>query len=136
MVFLRQAEGLFGKLQRLLGVRGLQHGHFGGNGIVPGVLLILGGKHSRVIGHTDDQTGLHPLVRDGEQGVGGHIQAHVLHAAGRPHASYRGPMGHLQGDLFIGRPLAVNLRIFGGFFCDLRAGGAGIAGDHTAPGLV
>ena len=136
MVFLREAEGLLRKVQGLLGVRGLQHGDLSSNGIVPGVLLVLGGEHPRVVGHTDYQPGLHPLIGDGKQGVCGHIEAHMLHAAGGPLTTHRGSMGHFQRHLLVGGPLAVDLRILGSFLGDLRTGGAGIAGDHTAPGLV
>ena len=136
MVFLREAEGLLRKVQRFLGVRGLQHGDLGSNGIVPGVLLILGGMHPRIIGHTDYQPGLHPLIGDGKQGVCGHIEAHMLHAAGGPLAPHGGPMGHFQRHLLVGGPLTVDLRILSRFLRDLCTGGAGIAGDHTAPSLI
>ena len=136
VVFLRELEGPLGKVQGFLGVRGLQHGDLGGHGVVAGILLVLGGEHARVIGHADDQASLHPLVGNGEEGVCRHVQAHMLHAAGRPLAAHRRPVGNLQGHLFVGGPFAVDLRVLGGFLRDLRAGGAGVAGDHAAPGLI
>ena len=136
MVFLGEAKRLLGKGQRLLAVRRLQHGDLGRDGVVAGVLLVLGREHAGVIRHADDEARLDALIGNGKQRVRCHVQAHVLHAAGRAHAPQGGPVGHLQGDLFIGRPLAVDLRVFGGFFGDLRAGGAGVAGDHAAPGFV
>ena len=136
MVFLREAEGLLRKVQRFLGVRGLQHGDLGSNGIVPGVLLVLGGVHAGIVGHADDHAGVDPRVGDGKQGVGGHVHPHVLHDAGSSLTTHRGSMGHFQRHLLVGGPLAVDLRILGRFLCDLCTGGAGIAGDHTAPSLI
>ena len=62
VVFLRQPEGPFREFQGLLGIRGLQHGDLGGDGVVPGVLLVLGGEHPRVVGHADHQPGLPALI--------------------------------------------------------------------------
>ena len=38
---LRQLKGQHGVLAGLGGIRGLQHGHLGGDGVVAGVLLVL-----------------------------------------------------------------------------------------------
>ena len=133
---LRQVIGQLGKLQGLGGVRGLQHGHLGGDGVVAGVLLVLRGVHPRVVGHADDHAAVHAGVGHGEQRVGGHVQAHVLHAAEGPLARQAGTEGHLHGHLLVGGPLTVDLGEFHGLLRDLRAGGAGIAGDHAASRLI
>ena len=101
-----------------------------------GVLLVLRGVHARVIGHHNDHARVHPGVGDGEQRVGGHVQAHVLHAAEGAAARQRGAEGGLHGHLLIGGPLAVDVVELGGLLGDLGTGGAGIAGDHTASRLV
>ena len=101
-----------------------------------GVLLVLRGVHARVVGHHDDHARVHPGVGDGEQGVGGHIEAHMLHAAEGAAARQGGAEGSLHGHLFVGGPLAVDVVKFGGFLGDLCAGSTGITGDHTASRLV
>ena len=136
MVFLREAEGLFGKVQGFLRVRGLQHGHLCGDSIVAGVLLVLRGEHARVVGHAEHQPRLDPLIGDRKQRVGGDVQAHVLHAAGGPLSAHGSAVGHFQGHLLIGGPLTIDLRILGSLLGDLGAGGAGVAGDHAASGFI
>ena len=133
---LRQVVGQLGKLQGLGGVRGLQHGDLGGDGVVAGVLLVLRGVHPRVVSHADDHAAVHAGVGHGEQGVGGHVQAHMLHAAEGPLSRQAGAEGHLHGHLLVGGPLAVDFGELHGLLGDLGAGGAGIAGDHAASRLI
>ena len=133
---LAELIGQLSELQRLGGVGGLQHGHLGGDGVVPGVLLVLGGVHPRVVGHTDDHPGVHPGIGHGVQGVGGHVQAHVLHGAEGPLSRQAGPEGGLHSHLLVGGPLAVYFGVLHGLLGDLGAGGARVAGDHTAPRLI
>ena len=125
-----------GEGQSLGRVGGLQHGQLGSHGIVPGVLLVLGGVHAGVVGHGDDHARIHTGVCHGEQGVGGHVQAHVLHGAEGALARQTCAEGGLHGYLFIGSPLGVDLIKFGHLLGDLGAGGAGVAGHHAAAGLV
>ncbi len=136
VVFLGQLEGPLGKVPGLGGVRRFQHGDLGGDGVVPGVLFVLGGVHPRVICYADDHAGVDAGVGDGEQRVGGHVQAHVLHHAGAALAGQGRAEGDLHGDLLVGRPLAVDLVILSGPLGDLRAGGAGIAGNERTAGLI
>ena len=128
--------GQFGKGQRFGGVGRLQHGDFGCLGIVAGILLVLGAVHARVVGHDDDHTGVDAGVGNGKQGVGGHIETHMLHAAKAAVTGQGRAEGRFHGHLFIGGPFGVNLRVLGGGLGNLRAGGAGVAGDEAASGLV
>ena len=34
-----------------------------------------------IVGHADNHAGIHTGIGNGEQGIGGHVQPHVLHAA-------------------------------------------------------
>jgi hypothetical protein len=101
----RDFEGGQGVVVGFLGVAGFQHGRHGGAGVVAVVLLVLAGGHARVVGGDDDQAAIDIGVGGGEQGVGGDVEAHVLHghqgaAAGEGHAE-----AHFQGHLLVGRPL-------------------------------
>ena len=129
---LRQIIGQFCKFQRLGGVAGLQHGELGGPGVVAGVLLVLGGVHSRVVGHGDNHAAVDAGVGDGEQGVGGNVEPHVLHAAEAAAARQRRAEGGFHGHLFIGGPLGVDLRILCRGLGDLGTRRAGVAGDEGA----
>ena len=128
--------GQLGKLQRLGGVGGLQHGHLSGNGVMTGVLLILRGVHPRVVGHADHQSCVHPGIGHGIQRVGSYVQPHMLHCTKGPFPRQTGPEGGLQSHLLVGRPFTVDFGKFYSLLGNLRAGGAGIAGDHTASRLI
>ena len=125
-----------GEGQGLGGVGGFQHGQLGGDGVVPGVLLVLGGVHPRVVGHRDDHARIDTGIGHSEQRVSGHVESHVLHGAEGPLSCQAGAESHLHGYLLIGGPLTVNIVEFGGLLGDLGAGGAGVAGDHAAARLV
>ena len=128
--------GQLGKGQSLRRVRRLQHGQLSGLGIIAGILLVLRAVHTRVIGNADNHAGVDTGVGDGEQWVGRNVQAHVLHAAEAPLAAHGRAESGLNGDLFIGRPLGVDLRVLGGALGDLRAGRTGITGYKSASGLI
>ena len=121
----------------LLGVAGLHHGDLGGPGIVAVVLLILGGMTAGVVGGDHDERPAHAHVTGGEQGVGGHVQAHHLHGAEGTGTGDGRAVGHLGGHLLVGGPLAVYVvLILGQIFQNFRAGGAGIGGTDFDPGLI
>ena len=92
--------------------------------------------HARIVGHGDDHARIHTGVGDGEQRVGSHVEAHVLHAAEGALAGKAGAKGGLHRHLLIGSPLTVDGVVLGGLFGDLGTGGTGVAGDHAAPGLI
>ncbi len=121
----------------LLGVAGFHHGDLGGPGIVAVVLLVLRGVAGGVIGGDDDVSAVDAHVAGGEQGVGGHVQAHHLHGAERAGAGHGRAVGHLGGHLLVGRPLAVDvLAVLGQVFQNFRAGRSGVSGTDLDTGFV
>ena len=69
------------KFECLSGIRRLKHRYLGCDGMMSGILLILGGMHACVIGHTDDHTAVHTCIRHGIKGVCSYVKSHVLHTA-------------------------------------------------------
>ena len=119
-----------------LRIRRLQHGNLGGDGIVPGILLVLGGMHGGVICHADHKTAVDTGVGQGKQGVCGHVEANMLHGAAASHTGEGRAEGGFQRHLFIGRPFSIDFRKFGGLLGDLGGGGSGVAGDQAASGFI
>ena len=132
---LREGEGLPGHLVGLLGVGGLQDREVGEAAPVAGVLLVLGGGQAHVIRDHHHQAAADADQSLGHEGVGGHVQPHVLHGAHRPTAGQGGADGHLQSDLLVHRPLGVEVGVGGGVLEDLRRGRAGVGRRHPAAGL-
>ena len=134
--FFRQFVGKLGELKAFAGIGGLQHGNLGGFRIVAGILLILRGVHARVVGDGDDHAAVHAGVAHGEQGVGGHVQADMLHCAEAAGTGHGCADGGFHGDLLIGGPFGVHFRILCGFFGYFGRGSAGIRRDKAAASLV
>ena len=125
-------EGVqLGKVLAFLGIRRLQHGNLGANGMAAAVLLILRGMHTRVVGHSKNHTAVDADITHGINGVRGHVQAHVLHGAEGSGAGKARANGGLRRYLLVGRPFTGKLLIFGGVFRDFRTGGSRIAGNNT-----
>ncbi len=127
----------FGISQALGGIAGLQHRYLGRNGVMPGILLILGGMHAWIIGHSTDHAAVDAYVRRGIQRISGHIEAHMLHGAKAPGAAGGRAKRYLKGNLLIGRPfridiLAVLYHAFGNF----GARRTGIGGNDRNPRLI
>ena len=132
----RQFKRALCKFQRLRAVRRLQHGDFRGDRVMAGILLVLGRVHSRVVRHADHHARVYARVRHRKQRVRRHVQPDVLHAAETPLSGKAGPKRHFHGDFLIGGPFAVNFIVFRGLFRDLRAGSAGITGNHRASRFI
>ena len=125
-------EGVqLGKVLAFLGIRRLQHGNLGANGMAAAVLLVLRGMHTRVVGHSKNHTAVDADITHGVKGVRGHVQAHVLHGAEGSGAGKARANGGLRRYLLVGRPFTGKLLIFGGVFRDFRTGGSRIAGNKT-----
>ena len=128
------------KILALLGGSRLQHGDLAETGPVPAVLLVLRAVLAGVVGHDNHKAALHPGVGDGHQGVGSHVQTHMLHAGNGPSSGQRRAVGHFQRHLLVGRPLCVHLGVGRQLRHDLAARRAriGAADNHTglpgAPG--
>ena len=123
--------GQLGKVLAFLGIRRLQHGNLGANGMAAAVLLVLRGMHTRVVGHSKNHTAVDADITHGVKGVRGHVQAHVLHGAEGSGAGKARANGGLRRYLLVGRPFTGKLLIFGGVFRDFRTGGSRIAGNKT-----
>ena len=136
IVGLGKLKGALGKFQALGGVRRLQHRQFGGLGVVAGILLVLGGVDGGVVRHADHQTGVDAHIGGGEQRVGGHVEAHVLHGGEAARPGQRRAHGAFQRHLLVGGPLGVDLVVIRGEFRDLGRGRAGIGGNEAATGFI
>ena len=136
VILLGQTEGSLGEVIALLGVGRLQHGNLGGDGMMAGILLVLGGVHAGIVRHADHKTAVDAGIGHGKQRIRRHIQAHVLHSAAAALSAQGGAEGGLHGHLFVGGPLRVDLGIARRLLRDLRGGGAGIAGHHAATGVI
>ena len=79
-----QFKGLFDHLLGLGHTGGLQHGKAAELGIVTVVLLVLAGKHGRIISGQHHHASGDTDIGEGHQRVGGHIEAHMLHHAKGP----------------------------------------------------
>ena len=133
---LAELKGQHGKFPRLSGIGGLQHRNLGGHGIVAGVLLVLAGVHTRVVGHGDDHAAVDAGVGHGEQRVGSHVQADMLHAAEAAPTGQGRAEGDLHRNLLVGGPLAADLVVGSAFLGDFGAGRAGVAGNQADPRLI
>ena len=75
-------------------------------------------------------------IRNGEEHIGGHIQAHVLHGDQRATLGEGDAHAHFGGHFFVGRPLSPSAEVGKGFqdFGGRRAGVAGAEGDAGVQG--
>src|SRR5690554_841714 len=120
----------------LLGIGRFQQRNFRRQSVIPGILFILGTVHTGVVGHHDHQSAVDPGVREGKEGIRRHIQAHMFHGTKYPCPPDRRTGGHFQGDLFIGRPLAVNLLVAADCFRNFRTRCPGIRRGYHDPGFI
>ena len=67
----------------------------------------------RIVGYHDDHPGLDSHISESHEGIGRHIQAHVLHGAQAAHTGYRRRTGRFHGDFFVYRIFYVNLGLGG-----------------------
>ncbi len=107
----RQLEGDPGEILAFLGIRGLQHGHLGELSVIAVVLLVLRGMHLRIIGGHQDQPPFDAGIGKGEQGIGRHVDPHMLHGDKGARTGKRGAHGHLESDFLIGRPGGIDLLV-------------------------
>ena len=115
----------------LLGVRRVQARHAGKRGVVPRVLLVLGAVHGGVVGDEKHEACVDARVGDAHEGVCRNVQANVLHGDQRAHTAHGRANAHLEGDLLVGRPLAVDVTVLHEVLEGLGGGGAGVARSHA-----
>ncbi len=127
--------GRLGKRQCLGGVGGVEHGNMGRTRIEARVLLVLGGMHSGVVGGKNHETAVHSRIRRGEQGVGGHVDADVLHRGQHATTSGSRPQTNFDGNLFIWGPFGIHARQFGEGLHGLGRRGARIRHPDACSGF-
>lgn len=91
--------------------------------------------HSGVICHADDKSAADACVGEGEEGIRRNIQPDVFHGTGGTRTRKRGTERDLHGDLFVGRPFAVDLIIVCGKFSDFGGWRSGIGRNYPASRL-
>ena len=84
-------EGLLGHLIGLLAVRRIEARDAPEGRVVAAVLLVLGAVAAGIVGGEQHQARVDAGVGGAHEGVGGHVDAHVLHGDEAAHASQRLP---------------------------------------------
>ncbi len=132
---LAQLKGQRGEASRFGSVTGLQDRNLCHLREIPAVLLVLRGVHPRIVGHERNEAGVGAGVGEHHEGIGGHVEADVLH---RHHAA-RPTEGRthrlLERHLFVRRPVGVDLLVIREPLQHLGARRAGIAGGEDHAGL-
>ena len=101
------------------------------------VLLVLRAVNAGIVAHGEHQPAVHADVGLRHEGVGGDVEADMLHGGERALAGERSADRHVERDLFVGRPLRVQVlgRVVGQRFEDFGARRAGIGGGDLDAGL-
>ena len=99
--FAGQTKGLAGHFLGFLSRNGLKTGQRGETGVMAVVLLVLAGMAAGVVGREHHQTAGQADIGRGKQGIGGHVEAHMLHGH-QAHGAAQGTAGgHFHGDLLV-----------------------------------
>ncbi len=132
---LRDLERAAGEVVGLLRVGRVEARDAREGRVVARVLLVLRAVAGRVVGGQQHEAGVHARVGHAHERVGRDVDAHVLHRGERAHAAHGGADGHLEGDLLVGRPLAVDAVLLHQVLERLGRGGAGVSRAHGDAGL-
>ena len=111
-VLLGEVEGLLDHLIRLLRGGGVEAGDLGEGREGPGVLLGLRGDGARVVRDEDHHATLDAHVFEAHEGVGGHVQADLLHGHQRAGTGVGSTGGEFHGRFFVDGPLDVGVFSF------------------------
>ena len=131
---------LLGKVERCLDhfigffrCGGVEAGELGKGRERPGVLLGLRRDGTRVVGDEDDHAALHAHILEAHEGVGGHVEADLLHGHQRAGTGIGGAGGELHGGFFVDGPFDVGVFSFpfGDRLQNFRGGGAGVTADDV-----
>ena len=136
IVALAQFKSALNIIMAFLAVGRLQHGDVRRAGDHAAVLFILAGMHIGIVRRHDHQPRVHARIGSGIQGIGRHIDAHMLHAAHGARARHGRAEGRFHSHLFVGGPFAVDFGISSAELRNLRAWRARIAGYHPHAGLI
>lgn len=113
IVALAQFKSALNIIMAFLAVGRLQHGDVRRAGDHAAVLFILAGMHIGIVRRHDHHPRVHARIGRGIQGIGRHIDAHMLHAAHGARARHGRAEGRFHSHLFVGGPFAVDLRVLG-----------------------
>ena len=123
---LRKRERVARESERFGRISRIHRGHMGRERVEARILLVLRGVHARVIGGENDESAVHARVGCGEQRVGSHVHAHMLHRRQNAGACGRCAHANLDGHFLVRAPFGVNAFIARERFHRLRRRGAGI----------
>ena len=133
---LGELVGEHGEVLALLRIGRLEHRHLRGNRVVAGILLILRGVHTRVVGDSDHKAAVDAGVRRGIERVCGDVQADVLHRREGSRAGKARAQRRFNGNLFIRRPLCIDFLKLCDLLGDLRGRRSRVARRKAAARLV
>ena len=128
-------EGGLNHFIGFLGISRLQDGHVAKASPVTGILLILRGGQTDVIGDHNHQATDHASQGLGHKRIGCDVHADMLHRCQGARSGQRSANRDFHRDLLIHRPLGIDVRIAGDIFQDLGSGRAGIGGSNPGAGL-
>jgi hypothetical protein len=137
--FFGKLEGFTGHIVGFLLVPGLQAGDQGESGVKPGILLVLGGVHPRIVGHGDHQPALNTQERPVHQRVRRHVKPDVLHRYQRPLPGEGDPQSAFQRGFLVDAPLCAGggagsaLVFINQIFHYFRGGGPGVPVSGAEP---
>ena len=131
-----ELEGIGDDRARLIDRGGFEHRQPGELGVIAVVLFVLARKHGGVVGGQDHHAALDADIGERHEGIGRHVEAHVLHHGHAAHPAGRGRGGHFHRDFFVGAVLEVEVALLGDLKeveRQLRGGRAGVgAGEGDA----
>ena len=126
LILFRQLEGSQGHGVGFLRIGRLEQRHMREAAPVAGILFVLRGRQTDVVGDGDDQAADHAGQGQGHQRIGGDVHADMLHAAEGTRAGVGGADGYFQRHLLVHRPLGIDVRIGRDDFQHFRGRRAGI----------
>ena len=134
---LRQIERKAGEIKRLLRIARLEHRHGREHAVNSRVLLVLRAVNPGIVAHGEDQPAVHADISLRHECIGGDIEADMLHGGERAPAGKGSADRNIERDLFVGRPLGVQVfgRIVGQCLEDFGARRAGIGGSDLHAGF-
>ena len=101
------------------------------------VLLVLRAVNAGIVAHGEDQPAVHANVGYRHECIGGDVEADMFHGGERAPPGKGGADRNVERDLFVGRPLGVQIfgRIVGQCLEDFSARSTGISGGDLHAGF-
>jgi len=110
---LGELEGDAGQLLCLQGGGGIENRDLGHHGHHPRILFRLGGMGAGIVGRDHHEAADRAEIGGTHEGIGSHVEPHLLHGGGSPQSALAGSIGDLEGDLFVDRPFDMHDRACG-----------------------